>query len=117
MLLFPEGRLLSRRWQIVAWAAVLGAALAALAEGFYPGVLLRHGNVENPLGTIGIIGQVLTKYGSLGGSKVLASALLVVSTLVALFSPVVRLAARKLVRRKPEDAEETLASSGERRRP
>jgi len=56
MLLFPEGRLLSRRWQIVAWAAVLGAALAALAEGFYPGLLLTHGYVENPLGTIGIIG-------------------------------------------------------------
>ena len=51
MLLFPDGRLRSRRWRIVAWTAVLGAALAALADGFYPGLLLTHGYVENPLGT------------------------------------------------------------------
>jgi signal transduction histidine kinase len=91
MLLFPEGRLLSRGWRIVALAAVLGAALAALADGFYPGRLLTHGYIENPLGATGTIGQQLTAYGSLAGSKILASALLLVSTLAALFSPVVRL--------------------------
>src|SRR5215210_1262772 len=31
MLLFPGARLPSRRWRIVVWAALLGAALAALA--------------------------------------------------------------------------------------
>jgi hypothetical protein len=91
MLLFPDGRLLSRRWRIVAWTAVLGAALAALAEGFYPGLLLTHGYIENPLGAMGSIGRQLTTYGSLAASKILASALLLVSTLTALFSPLLRL--------------------------
>jgi hypothetical protein len=36
MLLFPHGRLLSRRWQIVAWTAVLGAVLTALYDAFHP---------------------------------------------------------------------------------
>jgi signal transduction histidine kinase len=91
MLLFPDGRLLSRRWRIVAWVAVLGTALTVLADGFYPGRLLTHGYSENPLGAMGVIGGRLTTYGSLAGSKLVASALLLVSTLAALFSPLVRL--------------------------
>ena len=91
MLLFPDGRLLSRRWRIVAWAAISGAALAALADGFYPGLLTTHGYAENPLEAMGVIGSGLTAFGSLAASKLLASALLLVSTLAALFSPVVRL--------------------------
>src|SRR5215212_7352906 len=91
MLLFPDGRLPSTRWRIVALAVVLGTALTALADGFYPGLVLTHGYVENPLGAVGTIGQELTTYGSLAASKILASALLLVSTLAALFSPVVRL--------------------------
>jgi hypothetical protein len=54
LLLFPDGRLLSRRWLIVALAAVSGATLAALADGFYPGRLLAHGYIENPLGATGL---------------------------------------------------------------
>jgi two-component system NarL family sensor kinase len=91
MLLFPDGHLLSRRWRIVAWTAVLGAALAAFADGFYPVRLTTHGYAENPLVTLGSIGSELTTYGSLAASKVLASALLLVSTLAALFSLAVRL--------------------------
>jgi len=91
MLLFPDGHLLSRRWQVVAWAAVLGAALALLADGFYPGILTTHGYVENPLEAMGVIGSELTTYGSLAASKVLASALLLVSTQAALLSLAVRL--------------------------
>src|SRR5215211_998411 len=91
MLLFPDGHLLSRRWQVVAWAAIMGATLAALADGFYPGRLATHGYIENPLGVMGVVGHGLTTYGSLGASKILASALLLVSTLAALVSPLVRL--------------------------
>jgi two-component system NarL family sensor kinase len=91
MLLFPDGHLLSRRWRIVMWAAILGATLAALADAFYPGRLVTHGYVENPFGAMGVFGGWLTAYASLPVSKLLASALLLVSTLAALFSPVVRL--------------------------
>jgi signal transduction histidine kinase len=91
VLLFPDGRLPSSRWRIVALAVVLGTALTALADGFYPGLMSTHGYVENPLGAMGMIGQELTTYGSLAASKLLASVLLLVSTLVALYSPVVRL--------------------------
>jgi signal transduction histidine kinase len=91
MLLFPDGHLLSRRWRIVMWAAILGATLAALADAFYPGRLVTHGYVENPFGAMGVFGGWLTAYASLPVSKLLASALLLVSTLAALFSPLVRL--------------------------
>ena len=91
MLLFPDGRLPSSRWRLVALAVVLGTALTALADGFYPGLMLTHGYVENPLGAMGMIGQELTTYGSLAASKLLAAALLLVGTLVALVSPVGRL--------------------------
>jgi signal transduction histidine kinase len=91
MLLFPDGRLLSRRWRIVAWAAVSGAALATLADGFYPGLLTTHGYAENPLEAMDVIGSGLAAFGSLAASKLLASALLLVSTLAALCSLAVRL--------------------------
>jgi hypothetical protein len=44
---------------------------------------------------MGVVGRELTTYGSLAGSKILASALLLVSTLAALFSPLVRLQAAR----------------------
>src|SRR5215210_827937 len=50
MLLFPDGRLLSRRWRIVAWAALFGAALGTLGGAFMPGNLLTHRYVKNPFG-------------------------------------------------------------------
>src|SRR5215204_1885864 len=37
MLLFPSGRLPSRRWRIVVWLTVLGAAMSALGFAFIPG--------------------------------------------------------------------------------
>src|SRR5918998_590492 len=84
MLLFPDGRLPSSRWRIVVLAVVLGTALSALADGFYPGQLLAHGYIENPLVATGMLGHQLTAYGSLAASKLIASALLLASTLAVL---------------------------------
>jgi hypothetical protein len=55
MLLFPNGHLLSRRWRLVAWTAILGAAFGALGDALYPGHLPTHTYVENPFGVLGII--------------------------------------------------------------
>jgi two-component system, NarL family, sensor kinase len=54
MLLFPEGRLLSRRWRIVVWAALCGSVLLALVSAFSPGPLrgtLYY--VDNPFPVVG----------------------------------------------------------------
>ena len=53
MLLFPDGRLPSRRWRIVAWAALFGPVLVVLADAFMPGNLPTHRYVKNPFGVVG----------------------------------------------------------------
>ena len=91
MLLFPNGRLPSRWWRIVAWAAVCGAALTALANAFTPGPLDTNPYVTNPFGVVGVIGGGLTTYNLLAASVVLGSTLLATSTLTALFLLIARL--------------------------
>jgi hypothetical protein len=58
LLLFPTGRLPSRRWRPVAWLTVafvvVGVVLAALSPGAYLGSL---GPIRNPLGIEGLTGN------------------------------------------------------------
>jgi signal transduction histidine kinase len=91
MLLFPGGRLPSRRWRIVAWMTVLGAAMTALGFAFMPGILLTHRYVENPFEIVGVIGGKLTTYDLFGVSRLLGMTLVLTSLLTALFSVIVRL--------------------------
>lgn len=91
ILLFPDGRLQSRRWRIAAWAAGVGAALTAFGTAFMPGYLFTHGYVKNPFEVIGVIGGGFTTYDLFGASKALGLMLLLVGTLVALASQVLRL--------------------------
>jgi signal transduction histidine kinase len=90
MLLFPDGRLPSRRWRIVAWAAVLGAASTALAAAFTPGSLGIHPYVDNPFRVVGVVGG-FTTYDLFAASAILGSTLLLTSGLGALFSLILRL--------------------------
>jgi hypothetical protein len=90
MLLFPDGRLPSRRWRIVAWAAVLGAASTALADAFTPGHLGNHPYVDNPFRVVGVVGG-FTTYDIFAASTVLGSTLLLASGLAAVFSLILRL--------------------------
>jgi hypothetical protein len=90
MLLFPDGRLLSRRWQIVAWMAVLGAVLTALYDAFLPEDLTTHSYVVNPFGVVGNIGG-FTSTEFIIGSAVVGEVLLLTSSLAAVFSLVLRL--------------------------
>jgi signal transduction histidine kinase len=91
MLLFPDGRLLSRRWRIVAWTAVLGAALMAINDAFYPGPLHLPSYVNNPFGVVGVIGGRITTYDFFTVSTLVGKTLLLTSSLAALFSLFVRL--------------------------
>jgi hypothetical protein len=58
LLLFPDGRLPSRRWRAVAWLAAVGAVLFQLVTAFEPGDLPGFPGVENPLG-VGFVGPVV----------------------------------------------------------
>jgi hypothetical protein len=91
MLLFPDGRLPSRRWRIVAWAALLGAMALALANVRMPGPLYAYHWVENPFGWVGVIGGTYTSYQFLAALSLLGMSLLAASTLAALFSLILRL--------------------------
>jgi hypothetical protein len=91
MLLFPDGRLPSRRWRIVAWAAVLGAVSLALEQAFRPGPLFTFPWVENPFGWVGVIGGAYTTYEFFAALSLLGMSLLAASALAALFSLILRL--------------------------
>ena len=91
MLLFPDGRLPSRRWRIVAWAASFGAALFALARALMPGELLSHYYVVNPFEVVGVIGSGFTTYHLFPAVNLLGMTLLLTSSLAALLSLVLRL--------------------------
>jgi hypothetical protein len=52
-LLFPDGRLPSRRWRCIAWSGALGTLLGMLATGLEPGPMEVDGVVENPFGIAG----------------------------------------------------------------
>jgi hypothetical protein len=50
ILLFPDGRLPSRRWRALAVFSAVTIVLQSLAEGFAPGPLENQGGVANPFG-------------------------------------------------------------------
>jgi hypothetical protein len=62
ILLFPDGRLPSRRWRPLAWLSGAVMVLASLAVTLTPGPLPDHPGVRNPLGLEGypIVTQALT---------------------------------------------------------
>jgi signal transduction histidine kinase len=91
VLMFPDGRLPSRRWRIVAWTAVCGGVLAALGFAFMPDDLSSHGYIKNPFGVVGVIGGELTTYHLFGASRSLGMTLLLTSNVVALVALILRL--------------------------
>src|SRR5215207_8266068 len=50
LLLFPDGRLLSRRWRLVAWCAGVGIAGNFVLEGLRPGPIPEYPQIRNPYG-------------------------------------------------------------------
>lgn len=50
LLLFPAGRLLSRRWRPALWAAAVGIPAFIVSEGLDPGPLADYESIVNPYG-------------------------------------------------------------------
>ena len=84
LLLFPDGRLPSRRWWLVAWAALAALTVSLTSDGLYPGRL--NGDPQLPANPIGIHGWEHT----LDTITELSASLFFVFLLAALTAPVVR---------------------------
>lgn len=89
-LLFPDGRLPSRRWRPVLWVAVGAIALATLSFALTPGPMtgafadLAEAHVVNPLG-LGRFGGVVAAVSGITGAVTLVSAFAAVASLVVRF--------------------------------
>ena len=80
LLLFPDGRPLTRRWRLALWLAVSGIVLSILGEGLDPDPL--HGGFANPLG--------VDANGLLEAIRLVGAALLVASLAAAVLSLALR---------------------------
>ena len=85
LLLFPDGRLPSRRWRPA--GALIGSVLAALSLGyaFEPGRMDDFPRVENPLGLSGGLGQATTVLLAAGHVLLLLAAFVSAAAVVARF--------------------------------
>jgi signal transduction histidine kinase len=50
LLLFPDGKLPSRRWRPIAWCSALGIGLMFFSESVRPGPFEKHPQIVNPYG-------------------------------------------------------------------
>jgi hypothetical protein len=58
LLLFPDSRLLSRRWRPIAWAATAWCAVTMLFMALYPQVIADQ-RLQNPIGLSGRVGELM----------------------------------------------------------
>jgi hypothetical protein len=58
LLLFPDGRVLSRRWRPIAWAATAWCVATMLFMALYP-QLIADQRLENPIGLTGRAGELM----------------------------------------------------------
>ena len=85
LLLLPDGRSLSRRWGLVARAAVAGLVLAIAGGLFAPDEAVFFPGLDNPLALTGPAGTVASGVGLAGIVLVFGSALLAPVSLVRRF--------------------------------
>jgi hypothetical protein len=66
LLLFPEGRLPSRKWLVAAFTALIGSVLVTLWWTTEPGPLFFYPSIDNPFGIKGDIRHVVEGWGKVG---------------------------------------------------
>ncbi len=85
LLLFPDGRLPSRRWRPVGWLAVAAMVTLGLGMAFTPGPFVDYPEVRNPLGLAVLEGSVFLDDGGVGWLLLPASVVLSASSMVVRF--------------------------------
>jgi hypothetical protein len=81
VLLFPTGRLPSRRWRVVAWGAGAGLAGWALGCAFAPAIITVSPSMRNPVGVTGPTGDIFKPMALAGAGLIAAAALAAVVSL------------------------------------
>jgi hypothetical protein len=66
LLLFPDGRLTSRKWSIAAFTALIGSVLLTLWWTTQPGSLFLYPSIDNPFGIEGHLRDVIEVGGRVG---------------------------------------------------
>jgi hypothetical protein len=84
LLLFPDGRLPSRRWRPVGWLAVAAIITIGSGTAFTPGPLVDKSEIRNPLGLALLAGSLLEE-GGVGWLLLPASVVLSASSMVVRF--------------------------------
>lgn len=82
LLLFPSGRLPSRKWCVVVWIAVCGTLLFTVWDASIPGALNTHPSIDNPVGIGGPVGNAIELVGKVGLVLVLISGVFAVLSLI-----------------------------------
>jgi hypothetical protein len=87
-LLFPDGRLQSRRWRPVSWLGGVALALCIAGTAFEPGKMSLDGglgSVQNPLGAGGAVSQLIGIVADAGTALAILTVVLAVASLALRF--------------------------------
>jgi hypothetical protein len=85
LLLFPDGRLPSRRWRPIAWLSAAGLSGSVVGVALAPGQLADYRRVENPFGLGGTAGKMIELVGAVGWLLVLVAVTACATALVVRF--------------------------------
>jgi MFS family permease len=81
VLLFPTGRLPSRRWRVVAWVAGAGLAGWVVGCAFAPTLITISPSAPNPVGVTGPAGNIFKLMAPVGAGLIAAAALAALASL------------------------------------